>query len=197
MPEEAKTPSPQAQPQPAAPPRGGAGRGGRPGAPRRRQSRSRYAVQMREKQDLKKIYGIREEQLRKYYREAKRQSEQTGLALITLLERRLDNALFRAGFAPTRPAARQLATHGLLTINGRRVDIPSRPLAVGDVVAVKEGKRKKPLFVNFQKSLQNANPPAWLTIDPAAYSLTVTALPSAEEANVGVEVQSIIEYFAR
>jgi len=173
------------------------------GAPRtmqkqpRRAPKSRYGVQMQEKQQLKEIFGIREEQLKKYYAEAIKSKEQTGQKLVILLESRLDNAVFRAGMAPTRPAARQMTTHRLFTVNDRPVDIPSYRLKPGDVVSVKTNKRSKPLFANFVKQMQNVRPPSWLTIDAENYSFTVMTLPSFDEVNIGVDVQAIVEYFAR
>lgn len=170
--------------------------GGRPSGPRPR-PKSRYGTQMAEKQNLKQIFGIREEQLRKYYAEARSAPEQTGQALVSLLERRLDNAIYRAGFAPTRPGARQMATHRLLAVNDRPVDIPSHRLKVGDKVTVIPSKRGKSHFTNWDKRMQNVRTPSWITLDVAEFGFSVRAVPTAEEANLGVEVQSIVEYFAR
>lgn len=167
-----------------------------PGGRRRRQP-SRYGVQMREKQGLKGIYGIREEQLSRYFHEAHRSTAETGPYLVELLERRLDNALFRAGFAETRPAARQLASHRLVTVNGHAVTIPSLRLKKGDVVEIKTSKRTKPLFTNFVKHLQNVPPVTWLQITPENFAFKVTALPAADEAGLGVDIRAIVEYFAR
>ena len=176
---------------PGGPQRPPAGRGGR------RRQRSRYGTQMEEKQNLKGVFGIREEQLRRYYHEAHQHTAETGPQLVVLLEQRLDNAVYRAGFAPTRPAARQLASHRLLEVNGRPVTIPSLRLAVGDVVAIREAKRQSPLFENFTKRLQNVATPSWLTLNPKEFSFSVTTLPTAEEAAVGVDMRAIVEYFAR
>lgn len=170
---------------------------GRPSRPPRRQQKSRYGTQMDEKQQLKGIYGIQEQQLKNYYARARASKKETGPELIVLLERRLDNAVYRAGFAPTRKAARQMATHRLLTINGRPVDIPSYRLSVGDQVAVRESKRAKAPFSNFEKRMQNVKAPTWLILNPAEFSFTVTTVPTLPEANVGVDVQAIVEYFAR
>lgn len=174
---------------------GQGGRGGKAGA--RRAPKSRYGTQMEEKQNLKEIFGIREEQLRKYYREAKRSSEETGPELISLLERRLDNTVYRAGFATTRGAARQMTTHRLFTVNNRPVDVPSYRVKPGDVVSVRENKRGKALFSNFEKRMQNVNAPSWILIDGGTYSFKVTGDPQVSEAMVGVDVQAIVEYFAR
>ena len=152
---------------------------------------------MEEKQGLKGIYNIREEQLRKYYREAQRGTTETGPGLIVLLEQRLDNALYRAGFSETRRAARQLASHRLVEVNGRPVTVPSIRLRVGDTVTIRENKRNKTLFSNFEKRLQNVTPPSWLQLNPGAFSFTVQSLPDADEAAVGVDIRAIVEYFAR
>ena len=173
------------------------GAGGQQQSRRRRQNKSRYSEQMSEKQSLKKIYGIRENQLRINYRRAQRSDQQTGDQLIVLLESRLDNAIFRAGFVDTRPAARQMSSHGLLTINGRSIDVPSAQLKIGDVVAVKENKREQPIFANLKKRLASVNPPAWIRIDADNYSFEIIALPEAAAAAIPVDVQAIVEYFAR
>lgn len=169
-------------------------------APQHRQRRrrlGRFAQQLQEKQQLKQLFGIREEQLRKYYREAIRARQETGPLLVTFLERRLDNAIFRAGFAQTRPQARQMASHRLFCINGRPVSIPSQRLKKGDVVSVREGKRNASYFVNLDKRLQNVQLPSWLALSPKEFSFTAVSLPSYEESNLGVDIRAIVEYFAR
>lgn len=197
MPEAPKTPaaSPSAPAkQPSNRPGGGPPRGG---GNRRRRNRSRFAEQMQEKQTLKGLYRIREEQLRRYYREAQRQSEETGPSMVSLLEHRLDNAIFRAGFAETRGQARQLASHRFFEVNGRACDVPSRHLRPGDVVTVRETKRGGALFANFEKRLQNVALPSWLKLDPAGFSFSIANTATSEEANVGVDMRAIVEYFAR
>ena len=152
---------------------------------------------MEEKQNLKGIYNVRERQLRNYYAEAQRSKTETGPELITLLERRLDNALFRSGFSETRRAARQLASHRLVEVNGKPVTIPSIRLRNGDTVTIRENKRGKALFNNFEKRMQNVTPPTWLVLEPGAFSFKVTGLPDPEEAGAGIDVRAIVEYFAR
>lgn len=163
----------------------------------RRRPRSRYAQQMVEKQSLKEIYGLREEQLKGYFRRALSARAETGPYLISMLERRLDNAVFRAGIAQTRPQARQMVTHGLFLVNGRRADIPSLQLKSDDVVTIKEGKRKKALFDNFEKRMQGARLPSWLALDVQGYGFKVVGEPSAEEAATAVDIRAIVEFFAR
>ena len=178
-----------------APGAGGPGGGNRPG--RRPKRKSRFGTQLEEKQQLKELYGLREGPLRRYYVEAQRAAAETGPQMISLMERRLDNAVYRAGWAETRKMARQLATHGIFEVNGRRVDVPSYRLRKGDVITIKESKRKKSPFANFEKRMQNVTPPAWLRIAPADFAVTVEGEPTADEAGVGVDIQAIVEYLAR
>lgn len=164
---------------------------------RRRRQKSRFGQQMEEKQTLKGIYGIREKQLKRYYKEALRARGETGPLMVEYLERRLDNALYRAGFAQTRPAARQMASHGLVTVNGRSVDVPSLRLKPGDKIQIKQNKREKKLFANFEKRLQNVALPDWLVFGKDGFDFNVTGLPDADEAHLGVDMRTIIEFFAR
>lgn len=163
----------------------------------RRRNRSRYATQLQEKQDLKNLYGIREQQLKRYYFEALRAGGETGPNMVSLLERRLDNAVYRAGFAQTRPQARQMTTHRLFQVNGRSVDIPSYSLRPGDVVTVKQSKQNKSYFSNFEKRLQNVRPPAWATLNAKDFGFTVQSVPTFDEANIGIDIRAVVEYFAR
>lgn len=175
----------------------------RPGAParpqsgRRRHARSRYATQLQEKQLLKSMYNIREEQLKKYYKKARRAGGETGPNLIVLLERRLDNAVFRAGIAQTRRQARQMTTHRFFAVNDRPVDIPSYLVKPGDVIVVRLTKREASYFSSFAKRMQNVRLPSWISLAPKEYSFAVTAMPAHEEANVGADVRAVVEYFAR
>lgn len=172
------------------------GGGGRSGGGRRRQ-RTRFGTQMDEKQNLKDIYGLREKNLRRYYQEALKAEQETGPRIVQLLEMRLDNALYRAGFCATRAAARQMATHGLVEVNARSVNIPSLRLLPGDTVRIKEGKRKSILFDNFEKRLQNVALPSWISLNPAGFAFSVTGEPAADEAGLGVDMRSVVEFFAR
>lgn len=191
------TPTPAAAPAPTKAP-GQPGFGARGGGPQqRRRPKSRYGTQMAEKQNFKSIFGIREEQLRKYYGHALRSKEETGRKLVALLESRLDSAVYRAGLAATRRQARQMVSHRLFVVNGRPVNIPSIQLKAGDEVRVREGKRGKSYFTNFEKKMQNVSTPSWLVLDTEHYGFRVQALPSSEEANLGVDVDAIVEFFAR
>jgi small subunit ribosomal protein S4 len=164
---------------------------------RRRRPQSRYGVGLQEKQGLKKIFGLREEQLKKYYERALKVKGQTGPTLISLLERRLDNAIFRAGFAQTRPQARQMTTHRLFAVNGKPVDVPSYSLKPGDVVSVRKSKQGKSYFSSFDKRMQNSTAPSWILNNPEEFGFKVTSIPSYEEANLGVDVRVVVEFFAR
>lgn len=182
-------------PQPKTTPQGQGGRQGGKGKPRR--NRSRYGIQIEEKKNLKEMYGVREEQLKTYYQKALKSKDETGPALVVFLERRLDNAVFRAGLAQTRPQSRQMVTHGFFTVNGKGVDIPSYLLKSGDVVAVKESKRGKAYFSTFDKRMQNVRTPAWIKHTVNEFSFTATALPDPQEANIGVDMRAIVEFFTR
>lgn len=164
---------------------------------KRRRSRSRYGLQLQEKQDLKGIFGIREGQIKKYYNMARLADGETGPNMIVILESRLDNAIFRAGFAQTRPQARQMATHRLFSVNGKPVDIPSVLLKTGDVISVRESKKKSAYFSNFEKKMQGTRPPSWITLLPKDFSFKLEGKPSHEEANLGVDMRAVVEFFAR
>lgn len=142
---------------------------------------------------MKKIFGVRERQLKRYYSEAQGARQETGLILVQLLERRLDNALYRAGLAVNRPQARQMASHRLFMVNGRSVDVPSLRLSIGDEVRVKESKQKKSYFTNFAKRMQNVSQSAWLELDVKNFAFKVVAEPTAAEARLGVDMQAVVE----
>jgi len=165
----------------------------RPGQRGPRRPRTRYARQLEEKQNLKKIFGVRERQLKRYYSEAQSARQETGLILVQLLERRLDNALYRAGLAVNRPQARQMASHRLFMVNGRSVDVPSLRLSIGDEVRVKESKQKKSYFTNFAKRMQNVSMATWLELDVKNFAFKVVAEPTAAEARLGVDIQAVVE----
>jgi len=177
-----------------------------PGAPqqqnqqrsgRRPRNKSQYGQQLEEKQNLKGLYGIREEQLRRYYKQARRSPAETGPMMISLLERRLDNAVYRAGFAGTRKQARQMATHGLFTINGKSTDVPSYRLRKNDMVQIKETKRGAEYFSNFDKRMQNVQTPDWIVIEAKDFGFRVSGEPTVADANTGLQIQSIVEFLAR
>lgn len=166
------------------------------GQRRRRPSGSEYGTQLREKQSLRAVYGLRERQLAKYFREARAKRAVTADALMKRLESRLDNVVFRAGFGSSRPHARQLVNHGLITVNGRRVDLPSYAVRVEDVVSITEPKRGKPVFADLAERTRSKPLPKWLTRqDPA--TVRVTAEPALEAHEIPVDVRAVVEFYSR
>ena len=161
---------------------------------------SEYGLQLREKQKARRIYGILEGQFRKYFDRAERTKGITGENLLVLLERRLDNAVFRMGFAASRNQARQLVRHGLMTVNGRRVNIPSFQVRVGDVVAVHETSMESPIIKMMIETYGSKTVPAWVedvTVTPEAVSAKVARFPSREEIDCPIVEHLIVELYSR
>jgi small subunit ribosomal protein S4 len=162
----------------------------------RRAKFSEYGVQLREKQKVKRIYGLQETQFHNYFEKATRQKGITGANLIKLLERRLDNAVFRLGFAPSRKAARQLVLHRHFMVNGHLVDIPSFLLAPGDVVTVKEKSKKLDAIHNSLRRTKD-NVYNWLSIDKATLSGTFLNIPEREDIPLQANEQLIVELYSK
>jgi small subunit ribosomal protein S4 len=165
---------------------------------RMRNKPSQYALQLREKQKVKRMYGLLEKQFSNLMAEASRTQGQSGATLLQYLERRLDNAVYRAGFAPSRRAARQLVTHGHFMLNGRRVDIPSIRLRIGDEITLREHSKGTEYF----KKLDDVSPapstiPSWLKVDRKKTATTVTNLPLRDDAEPEINEQLIVEYYSR
>ena len=158
---------------------------------------SEYGLQLKEKQKAKFIYGVLERQFRGYYEKAKKMQGVTGENLLILLERRIDNVIFRLGFANTRRQARQIVTHGHITVNGKRLDIPSALVKVGDVVEVCEKSQSKELFKALKETNNALSAPAWLESDQANLKGNVVRFPSRDEIDVPINEQSIIELYSR
>lgn len=159
---------------------------------------SQYSIQLREKQKVKRLYGLLEKQFANLMKEANRSSGQSGETLLKLLEQRLDNAVYRAGFAPSRQAARQLVTHGHFMLNGRRVDIPSIRLKEGDAITLRE----KSASNNYFRKLDDISPDSketlsWIKVDRKKRALTVTGTPTRDEAEPDINEQLIVEYYSR
>ena len=168
---------------------------GEHGGDGRRRKDSDYGRQLKEKQKLRYNYGIGERQLRRLVSKARSSREETGKKIVELLERRLDNAVFRAGFAPTIPAARQLVNHGHFLVNGRKTDIASFCVSSGDVIKLRE--KSKSLAI-VEESLGNLNlpRPEWIDFDAGEKQATVSGLP--EESSVPeLNIQFVVEYYAR
>ena len=159
---------------------------------------SQYSLQLREKQKVKRLYGLLERQFSNLMKEASRKQGQSGEVLLQFLEQRADNAIYRAGFAPSRRAARQLMTHGHFLLNDTRVDIPSIRLKVGDTLIARPHSLKTEYF----KKLDDVSPapsetPAWLKVNRKKIELSVTGLPSRDDAEADINEQLIVEYYSR
>ena len=154
-----------------------------------------YGLQLREKQKVKRIYGVLEDQFRRYFETADRTRGITGETLLQLLERRLDNAVYRMGFATSRPQARQLVRHGHFLVNGKKVDIPSYSLRAGDVVTVKSTSTKNATIVHAMEEVKGRGVPGWLTFDGEAGK--IMSLPTREQINLPVQEQLIVELYSK
>ena len=166
--------------------------------PKSRLSRqSEYARQLRMKQRLRDLYGISEAQCRRLYREASAMKGQTGATMLQFLERRMDNVLYRAGFARTRMQARQMASHGLFTVNGRRVTVPSFRVAPGETMTVRARNKGSPLFVDAPGAHQKFVVPAWLKSDPALWNIEIAGTPLATDAEQAVDIRQVVEFYSR
>jgi small subunit ribosomal protein S4 len=158
---------------------------------------SEYLMQMREKQKCARIYGVLEKQFRSYYEEANRRQGKTGENLLRLLESRLDNVVYRAGFAHSRDMARQLVRHGHFTVNGRKVDIPSYRVAENDIVEVREASREMTPFVIARAEAGNRPVPAWLEVISGRMRILVHSLPSRQVIDTPVQEQLIVELYSK
>jgi small subunit ribosomal protein S4 len=156
-----------------------------------------YGLQLREKQKVKRIYGVLENQFRRYFEAADRQRGITGETLLQLLERRLDNAIYRLGFATSRAQARQLVRHGHFLINGKKVDIPSYQLRAGDAVTVRPSSQKNPAILHAMEEVKGRGVPAWLSLDAAGVAGKVLSLPTREQINLPVQEQLIVELYSK
>ena len=163
-----------------------------------RKKKSEYAMQLTEKQKVKFVYGIMEKQFHMYYEKAARMQGKTGENLLTLIERRLDNVVYRLGFAATRREARQLTTHGHFTVNGQRVDIPSYLVKAGDVIEVREKSRSSVKFKRLMgEDAPVVNVPKWLTRDKNTLQGTVAAMPTRDDIDFPVEEHLIVELYSK
>lgn len=163
----------------------------------RRARSGEYAVRLREKQKVKRYYGVLERQFMRYFQRAERVHGHTGQVLLELLERRLDNALYKLNLAPSRRAARQLITHGHIRVNGHKVDIPHYVLNVGDKITVKDSERSTKLVKIQLTTNPNFITQSWLQLNPDKLEATVVALPTREDVQIPVEEQLIVEFCSR
>jgi small subunit ribosomal protein S4 len=173
----------------------------RPTAPgqhgRRRGKVSGYNVQLREKQKVKRIYGLLEQQFHTYFLKAARSKGVTGEVLLQMLERRLDNVIYRLGFAVSRKQARQLVTHGHALVNGKKVDISSYLVMKGQVIEIRENSRKIPSIVGSLESGRRATLPKWLELDPTHFRGTILGMPTKEDVGFPVQEQLIVELYSK
>ena len=162
-----------------------------------RRKKSEYSMQLTEKQKVKFIYGIMEKQFRAYYEKAEKAEGKTGAVLLTLIERRLDNVIFRLGLAATRREARQLVTHGHFTVNGKKVDVPSYRIKPGDVVAVSETSKKSPKFAQIIEQTNGRIVPLWLDVNKEAMTAKVTREFNRDELDYEIAEHLIIELYSK
>ena len=165
--------------------------------PKRRRKESEYGMQLREKQQAKFIYGVLEKQFRGYFKRAKSMQGITGENLMQILETRLDNVVFRLGFARTRKEARQTVTHGHITVNGRRVDIPSFRVRPGDLVAVHPKAKELLVIKSALVSNERVEVPAWLEVDVEKLQGSVLSLPTRDQIDLDIREQLIVELYSK
>ena len=163
----------------------------------RRRRLSDYSRQLREKQKARRIYGVLERQFRRYFHEAERRPGLTGENLLSLLESRLDNVIYRLGFADSRAQARQLVQHGHFVVNGRRTTVPSYIVRPRDNITVREGSRKRTFFKDRTEYLDEGKVPSWLSLDAKAMTARVLKVPVREEIDTTLSEQLIVEYYSR
>lgn len=164
---------------------------------KRRNKMQPYGLQLREKQKVRRVYGVLERQFRRYFAEANRQKGVTGENLLRLLETRLDNVVYSLGFASSRNQARQLVRHGHVTIDGRRVNLPSFQVKPGMEVALKEDVRANAFVVEALETAQGRGVPPWLDLDSANFRGKVVALPTREDIRLPIQEQLIVELYSR
>jgi small subunit ribosomal protein S4 len=164
---------------------------------RNRPKESEYLLQVREKQKAKRIYGVLEKQFGNYYEEAAKKRGKTGDVLLQILETRLDNIVFRAGFAKSRDMARQLVSHGHVLVNGRKVDIPSFRVSENDIVEIAEKSQNMTPFVVARAEAGERTPPAWIEVIPDKMRILVHTLPVRAQIDTLVQEQLIVEYYSK
>jgi small subunit ribosomal protein S4 len=164
----------------------------------RRGRASDYNRQLREKQKARRIYGVLERQFRRYFRTAQQRSGLTGSNLLSILESRLDNTIYRLGLAESRAHARQIVGHGHIAVNGRRTNIPSYLVVPGDVITIREGSQKRSYFRDLRSALENRPPvPEWLELNITDLKGTVSRLPERGDIDLTINDQLIVEYYSR
>ena len=164
---------------------------------RRRARQSDYGVRLREKQKVKRFYGVLERQFRRHFREAERQPGNTGDNLLVVLERRLDNVLYRSGLAQSRAQGRVMVTHGHIYLNGRRAHAPSQLVSPGDQITLAPRERSQSLVAANRAATQDRQPPSWLALSAEPLEARMLTMPTRDEVEVPVQVELIVEFLAR
>ncbi|MFZ5559766.1 MAG: 30S ribosomal protein S4 [Patescibacteria group bacterium] len=164
---------------------------------KRKHALTEYGTQLAEKQKLKKIYGVKERQLKKYFKEASKSHGVVTDVFLTKLETRIDNVIFRLGLAESRAKARQIVNHGHILLNDRKINIPSIHVKKGDIIRIKKSSLNKPLFSNLETRLKKYNPPTWLSLDKKDWQATILSMPAKEEMEIPADLQMIVEYYSR
>ena len=164
---------------------------------KRRGQKSEYGKQMLEKQKARYSYGVSSGQFTKYVKLALQTTGDNSKNLLRILEGRLDNIVVRAGFAPTRSAARQMVSHGHIMVNGKKVTVPSYEVQTGDLVAIRGGSQKKALFAKLDEELKEAKAPAWLTVDGGKREIKIAGEPAADTSDLLFDVRAVLEFYTR
>ncbi|MEI6304806.1 MAG: 30S ribosomal protein S4 [Candidatus Taylorbacteria bacterium] len=164
---------------------------------RRRGAKSEYGRQMLEKQKARFSYGVGGKQFTNYVKKALQASGDNGRNLVQLLEGRIDNLMVRAGFAPTRSAARQMVSHGHITVNGKKITIPSLQVRPGDKIAIREGSKNKVIFAKLDEDLKTIKLPSWLKVDMEKHEITVEGAPVTDMTELLFDVRQVLEFYTR
>jgi small subunit ribosomal protein S4 len=163
----------------------------------RRRKMGEYGIQLREKQKVRRVYGVLERQFRNYYRDAESHTGVTGEALLQSLETRLDNVVFRLGFATSRAQARQLVNHGHFAVNGVPTNVPSYVMKPGDRVEVRESRRSREVFKIIRETIRSHQAPDWLSLDAANLAGSVVSIPRRDQMPLDLSEQLVVEYYSR
>jgi small subunit ribosomal protein S4 len=163
----------------------------------RRGRASDYLLQLREKQKARRIYGVYERQFSRYFKRATRQVGLTGVNLLVILESRLDNVVYRLGYADSRAQARQLVQHGHIMLNGRKTNVPSALVSAGDSISVRPESMKRPYFKTLREELDDRQVPQWLSLDTKNLAAKILNLPGRDDIDVTINEQLVVEYYSR
>lgn len=164
---------------------------------KRRTNLTEYGRQLRQKQELKRIYGLREKQFKNYFKEASKKKGDTAFLLVEYLERRLDNVVYRLGLAKSRTMARQLVGHGYILVNDKKVNIPSYQISINDKISINPAKGEKKLFKELKNIVKDYQPPKWVKIDKSKLTGELTSSPDTVEASMGINLSDIVEFYSR